>query len=331
MCTIRRLANLQSWIKSWFHKHGPSIITLSLGVLVVACIAGDAWGEADGKNDRGCEGCPGAQENVMVLTFPDALNKKLATALDAAGSKGWLATLAPFLPGIAIIIGAGISFWAITRAATATFANNRKLYAEQEKYKRVSAQLNEFYGPLHAINCASRRSWEVFCEKYNRYPKDDKLFSFLTHNYKGEEFPIEYLQGEENVKFLVLYMRVMQTVFEPLNRQREELVLRKAALIEFPNDQHGKTNRLPKELVDLVAHVSELRSVVKRWDKFRPDAPERVKEWVAALQSGTTIKDEFATVFPFPQGIVAYAEERFNQLRESEEKLYKILTGEPPQ
>ena len=245
----------------------------------------------------------------------------------------------------ATLIAALLSF--VAGIITASLRRQRKLFAEQEKYKRVTKQLDEFYGPLYALDSAGWRIWERFCKLNHRCSsmgimEKERMKCFLTHDDDNKQIKIvekndpisgqDYDQNtqkplriHEQRKFLETYMRVMQHVFKPLNDQREQLVLTKSALIETSDADSrvsGEGNQIPSELIDLVAHVAELRSLLKRWETINLG-----DDVVRGTLQSPEDQEIFIPSFPYPDGLAKYASTKFAELKKCQKELHDKLVG----
>lgn len=322
-----------------------------------------------------------AVANQTVLVVPSDLKQEVATQLGGIGESikqlsdksDWgtpVATLiAAILSFVAVSIAAWYSYEAVLKAAKdsskatlqaaedsakasleAASKNSyqqRKLFADQEKYKRVTKQLDEFYGPLHALDSAGRRLWEQFCKLNHRSSSmgimgQGRTTCFLTHDDDNKQLvvkknypnPGQYYDQtiqkpiciDEQRKFLQTYMRVMQHVFKPLNDQREQLVLTKSALIETRDADSrvsGQENQIPPELIELVAHVAEMRSLLKRWEDVNLKDDNLVRGTLECPED----QEIFNPSFSYPDCLAKYASTKFADLKKCQQELHDKLVG----
>jgi len=204
-----------------------------------------------------------------------------------------------------LITALGVFFAAFIPAGIAIFTLNRQLaaqrrtLAQQEKLRRLESQISDFYGPLLALTQAGEKLWEEFVREQNRSFTD----FFEKQGDSSDSSP-----SAENIES---YKRVMQAVFLPINERRERLVFEHAALVdEAP---------FPEVLVNLVAHVAEFRSVMRRWDT-QHSAADTLE---AYKKDG---KWAFQPRFPYPaQELKRYSTQTFQQLMQARDELLKVL------
>ncbi|WMJ08583.1 hypothetical protein [Nitrosomonas sp. sh817] len=79
----------------------------------------------------------------------------------------------------------------------------------------------------------------------------------------------------------------MKEVFLPLNKQRMDIILSEAALIDH-------AHKIPDYLIDLVNHVSELNAMMKRWETIT-DARHAMS---FVDNNADTPKERYAAFYP---------------------------------
>jgi hypothetical protein len=116
----------------------------------------------------------------------------------------------------------------------ATFMSGQVLARRKDKLELVNRRLNEFYGPLYVASQAGNIAYR----------------SLLNKMGKTQSFPI--LDSE--MKEWILWMN---TIFMPLNDEREKIIIKKAYLII--------EEQMPQCLLDFVTHVVGYKAVMARW------------------------------------------------------------------
>jgi len=116
----------------------------------------------------------------------------------------------------------------------ATFMSAQMLARRKDKLDLVNRRLNEFYGPLYVASQAGNIAYR----------------SLLNKMGKAQSFPI--LDSE--MKEWILWMN---TIFMPLNDEREKIIIKKAYLIV--------EEQMPQCLLDFVTHVVGYKAVTTRW------------------------------------------------------------------
>jgi len=121
-----------------------------------------------------------------------------------------------------------------------------KIDSEKDKLNselnRVNEQLEEFYGPLKALNESSRIAWSDFRKKYR---------SHTPHFFSNKEMP-----NEEELKAWRLWMTI---VFMPNNNKMFEIInSRLDLLIE---------DEMPDSLKLVCAHVAAYKTVMHKWEQ----------------------------------------------------------------
>ena len=141
----------------------------------------------------------------------------------------WEAALAIGIPAVVAIVG----FFA-------TYRNNLRLTARNDRLTRLNRQLQELYGPLLVLVHAGDRSWDVFRGQYRP-----------TGGFWGSEPP----PSEDEARAWRLWI---STVFMPLNRQMRDVIVTHADLLEEDD--------IDPCLLDLCAHVAAYEAILKRWE-----------------------------------------------------------------
>ncbi|HYJ81070.1 MAG TPA: hypothetical protein VEW03_15765 [Longimicrobiaceae bacterium] len=158
----------------------------------------------------------------------------------------------------------------------ATYVNNVRIESRKNQLTRVDRQLREFYGPLFALNHASATAWNKFRKKYR---------SGVSY-WRSEPPPTP---EEESA-----WRLWMKEVFMPILLRMERVIVEHADLIEERD--------MDECLLDLVAHVSAYKAVIKSWE---------------AGDYSTHIS---LVVFPGP-ALTAYIEPRYYDLKARQAKL----------
>ncbi|CAE6691309.1 hypothetical protein [Nitrospira defluvii] len=286
------------------HKTKTAMLVLGLFFLVAACIPSPVRGQVDLPKSSS-RGDGGSGESFTLHLNPD-LTKHLIAVTERVENEKWYSSPS-FITIFVSIAGIIVTIVIAKNTVKSGLATQRKILIDQERLKRVNAQLNEFYAPLHALDSTGVRLWKKFCETYKRNCDQDK---FLTHDEDG----IESGPPEE---FLECYMRAMRETFGPLNQQRENLVLTKAALVA--KDQNGD---FPEVLIKLVAHVSEMRSVMGRWQDTEKYKNGKLRSILQKEGSAA-----FYPQFKFPADLAEFAKEGFDRLRAMQGTLEDTLSS----
>jgi hypothetical protein len=116
----------------------------------------------------------------------------------------------------------------------ATFMSAQVLARRKDKLELVNRRLNEFYGPLYVASQAGNIAYR----------------SLLGKMGKTQSFPILDSEMKE-------WMLWMNTIFIPLNDEREKIIIKKAYLII--------EEQMPQCLLDFVTHVVGYKAVMARW------------------------------------------------------------------
>ena len=129
---------------------------------------------------------------------------------------------------------------------------------------RVSEQLQLFYGPLLACVTCSKSAFDAMCNVHS--PDGSKAGFFLA---KSQDPNSE--QGKA-------YRMWTKQVFMPLNERVARLIIDRSDLIVG--------DKFEPLLLQLVAHVSAMRVMVKRWDEGDLTAitsigyPDEIHNWI---------------------------------------------------
>lgn len=142
----------------------------------------------------------------------------------------WEAALAIGVPALVAICG-----------YLATYRNNLRLAARNDRLARLNRQLQELYGPLLALVHAGNRSWDVFRSQYRP---------------GGSYWGRPPAPSEQEAHAWRLWV---STVFMPLNRQMRDAVVTHADLLVEDD--------VKSCLLDLCAHVAAYEAILKRWEE----------------------------------------------------------------
>ncbi len=162
------------------------------------------------------------------------------------------------------------------------YLNDVRLAQRKDRLDRINRQLSELYGPLFALNLAVARLWLEFRSR---------------HRPSGPFWSVDDPPTSEDAQAWRLWMT---TVFMPLNREMERVVVQHADLLRGSEE-------MPECLLDLCAHVAGYEPLAERWrvGDFDPlDADQNV------------------SVIDYPADALAqYAETALRELRTEQAKL----------
>ena len=162
------------------------------------------------------------------------------------------------------------------------YLNDVRLAQRKDRLDRINRQLSELYGPLFALNLAVGRLWQEFR---------------FRHRPSGPFWRKSDPPTPEDADAWRLWMT---TVFMPLNREMERVVVQHADLLRG-------SEKMPECLLHLCAHVAAYEPLAERWrvGDFDPlDADQNV------------------VVIGYPADALAqYAETAFRELRTEQGKL----------
>ncbi len=164
------------------------------------------------------------------------------------------------------------------------YLNDVRLAQRKDRLDRINRQLSELYGPLFALNLAVGQLWQVF--RFRHRPSGP---------FWGKSDP----PTSEDAAAWRLWMT---TVFMPLNREMERVVVQHADLL-------FRSEEMPKCLLDLCAHVAGYEPLSERWrvGDFDPLDP-----------------DHNVSAIDYPADALAqYAETAFRELRAEQSKLLR--------
>jgi hypothetical protein len=165
----------------------------------------------------------------------------------------------------------------------ATYVNNMLLEKQRANVAFISAQLEKLYGPLLALNSASSEAWQQF----RKYCRPNKIYFFNDNDPLTEDEAREFRHW-------------MTIVFMPANIAMQKVISENAHLID------GST--MPKEFLDLLAHVQVYNAVVAKW---KPD------DAGPALTGGITN----TSYLKYPEAIGPYVARKFNKLKARQDRL----------
>lgn len=238
---------------------------------------------------------------------------------------------------IGAFIGGVFSFVAVSWQAKLARKNELQRMADQDKLCRINDQISKFYAPLLTLSKSGRNLWKKFCEEQGRCHDE----------------PIKYFTepGPASGKDLLDYIRVMREVFAPLNKQRMDIILSEAALIDNTeitachqgcitticrkvfSCNKNKNDGIPDYLIELVAHVSELNAMMKRWERICDE--NHAISFVGKEEDDPKNKDpkkKYSAFYPsceFPKNLNCGLTEKYNCLRKRKEVLLdKWAVGE---
>ncbi len=239
-----------------------------------------------------------AVENVIKeqpknqTTFILELSDTAVNAITSTKTKWWMS---PLIIALAAIIASVL---------TIIFGIRKQIETQQqtinslEKLKRIDLQLSNFYAPLLALSQASNMLYIKFVEEEKRSKK---------HYFEKAFDGTDKIPSTENIEN---WKRVMKNVFFPINEKREILVLEHAGLIV--------DDILPRILVEMVTHIAEFRSVMKKWDEHKSPADAMD----AFNKNGD---EEFRPTIEFPgEKLEEYAENGFNKLMSDKKNILNI-------
>ncbi len=150
----------------------------------------------------------------------------------------------------------------------ATYWGNMRIARRKDRLDLVNRRINEFYGPLFVASRAGEIAYKALLDKLGK--------------------PAVFRIGETPTPEQINEWRVwLETVFQPLNEFREELIIKNAHLI--------REEEMPGCLLELVTHVSTLKAIQRKW---------------AAGDFS-----EYAALIPFPAEVAKYAEESYRDLK----------------
>ncbi|MCK4760611.1 MAG: hypothetical protein KAW12_00330 [Candidatus Aminicenantes bacterium] len=159
-----------------------------------------------------------------------------------------------------------------------TYFSGKKQEQRKNRLERINRQLDDFYGPLLAIVQSSQQAWENFIRKYD----DNPDFYKQEHNPSPEQ--------------VAEFHNWMKTVFLPNNEKLHEIIVNNTSLLI--------EDKMPKILLDLMAHIMEFRiNFEARKDKHAEVAESRSK------YRG--------------QPLLKYCEKRFKELKTEQLELIK--------
>lgn len=167
-------------------------------------------------------------------------------------------------PVISLIVTVALAF----TGYLATYWNSLQMAKRKDRLDLVNRRLNEFYGPMYVACRAGEIAYQALLQKMGK--------------------PAVFRMGETPTQEAIDEWRVwLETVFEPLNDFREDLIMKNAHLI--------REQEMPDCLMKFVTHVSTLKAVQKKW----------------AMGDFS----EYAALIPFPADLVTYAAESYQELK----------------
>jgi len=124
-----------------------------------------------------------------------------------------------------------------------------RLQRRKDQLDRVNAQLRQFYGPLLAIVSATKSSFSAFLINYSP--------SHIATS-EGIQCLRDCIVADINCQEAREYRLWMREILMPLNARASELLINNADLFDAP--------QMPHFFLELVAHVSSFRVLLKKWE-----------------------------------------------------------------
>jgi len=124
-----------------------------------------------------------------------------------------------------------------------------RLQVRKDQLDRVNAQLRQFYGPLLAVVSATKSSFSAFLINYS------PAHSATSEGIQSlRDAIVKDINGPEAKE----YRLWMKEILMPLNTRASELLINNADLFDAP--------QMPHFFLELVAHVSSFRVLLKKWE-----------------------------------------------------------------
>lgn len=156
---------------------------------------------------------------------------------------------------------------------------NSKLSKEREaQIDRVNAQVKSLYGPLLACITTSRSAYTAMLKQHSPDGTRQSLVAAIHANPQGHE-------GQA-------YRKWMTEVLHPLNERVAEVITKNADLLE--------SFEMEPLLLQLLAHVSAYRVIIKRWEEGH------IEEW---------------SQISFPDGILEWVQSEFRRVKGNQARL----------
>lgn len=168
-----------------------------------------------------------------------------------------------------------------------TYYNAKVNKEREEQIERVNAQLRSLYGPLLACVTSSQSAYASMLKQHS--PDGTRQALLLA------------IQGDPAGKEGQAYRGWMTQVLQPLNERVAELVIKNADLLE--------SHTMEPLLLQLVAHVSAYRVIIKRWTEGH------VEEW---------------SQISFPDQLLPWAEKEFSKMKDKQAMLLGVRKNKIP-
>ena len=165
-----------------------------------------------------------------------------------------------------------------------TYYNSKKTDERKAQIDRINDQLRMFYGPLLALCAATKSAYDAMVRQHS---SDGTLGSFI----RGiKEDP----SGAEGVA----YRHWIRSVLQPLNEKAADVIVNHLNLLE--------SRAIHPSLLQLVAHVSSMRVIIRGWEEGR------LSEWSAVS---------------YPDELLPYIEAEFKGIKKRQAELLGISEG----
>ncbi|CAL8467388.1 g6925 [Coccomyxa elongata] len=165
-----------------------------------------------------------------------------------------------------------------------TYYNTRITEERKAQIERVNEQVRSLYGPLLACVTASKSAFEAMVRQHSPDGTSKTFVELIREHPEGREGQI--------------YRQWMKEVLQPLNEKAADIIVRHADLLQ--------SARMEPLLLQLVAHVSAYRVILKRWEAGDLD------EWSAIT---------------YPDKLHEYVTEEFRRIKKRQADLLGIKEG----
>jgi hypothetical protein len=118
------------------------------------------------------------------------------------------------------------------------YFDDKKIRIRASNLALINKRLEEFYGPLYFRSISGGESYNTLLQKIGKSRVSDN--------------PNE----AELIEWRIWYI----TVFHPYNLDVEKIIINHSYLIMEEN--------IPESLIQFVAHISEYKSIIAKWEKF---------------------------------------------------------------
>lgn len=154
------------------------------------------------------------------------------------------------------------------------YFDDRTVRIRASKLALVNKRLEDFYGPLYFRSISGAEAFQALLKKLKKR--------------RMSENPTE----TELVEWRIWY----KEIFHPYNLEVENVIINHSYLM--------LEKSIPKPLVDFVAHISEYKAIVAKWEK-------------------DNFTDHFATI-QFPKDLKEYVHNSYKKLKDEQMKLLNI-------